>query len=155
MARHVTRVPRLVLISEKAQVLKVYVQGRTTCGGVTGQVLESFPACVILLFFTRDKPRVTPPQRRSQLSGALTPSIAIRTDARLRSKVVSFDTTYCQWDLEVPELLSKKQGLITRVSWKKVSILSLLLVVAARTTWLLAIQLLLRGNLDVLVVIFF
>lgn len=91
---------------------------------VTGQVLESFLACVILLFFTRDKPRVTPPQRRSQLSGALTPSIAMRTDGRLWSKVVSFDTTYCQFqrDLKIPEFLSMKQGLITRVSWKEVSV---------------------------------
>lgn len=53
-----------------------------------------------------------------QFSRALTQSVAVR----LRSRVVSFDTTYCQQDLEISELLFKKQGLITRVSFDNVRV---------------------------------
>lgn len=80
---------------------------------------------------------------RLQFSRALTQSVAVR----LRSRVVSFDTTYGQQDLEISELLFKKQGLITSVSFDKVCV--------CMSSCPLVMQLLLRDNLDVLVVIFF
>lgn len=79
----------------------VCVQGRTTCGGVT-RVLQVI--MLVCSFFTRDKPRVTPLRVLLQFSRALTQSVAVR----LRSRVVSFDTTYCQQDLEISKLLFKK-----------------------------------------------